>query len=56
MKLIDLLLKADENKNYYVFDENGRELARYDGKNSIEEVYNNCEVVAYTATSAIVRL
>ena len=45
-KLIELLETINENTNVLVRDTNGNDLAIYDGKNSINEIYNDCEVFA----------
>ena len=46
MKLIELLEVADENKNCRVIDSDAlKELDCYDGKNSIDEKWNDCQVV-----------
>lgn len=46
MKLIDLLCVVDENSNIVVVDTLDNELSRYDGKNSIDEMYNNYDIVS----------
>lgn len=43
-KLIELLETINENTNVLVRDTKGNDLAIYDGKNSINEIYNDCEV------------
>ena len=46
MKLIDLLEVIDENATIYVTTKTGDKIvATYDGKNSIDPCYNNCEVI-----------
>lgn len=45
-KLIELLEITDENTSVLVKDTNGNDLAIYDGRNSINEIYNDCEVFA----------
>ena len=45
MKLIELLSASDENSNFYVVNSDGYLLTWYDGKNSIDEIYNECEVI-----------
>ena len=45
MKLIDLLCVVDDNCNVVVVDIFNAELCRYDGKNSIDEMYNNYDIL-----------
>jgi len=45
MKLIDLLAICNENVHMTVCDTDDNLLAVYDGKNSIDEKYNNCNVL-----------
>lgn len=45
MKLIDLLFFLSDSTNVIVFDTEGKELARYDGRDSIPEVLNNRSIV-----------
>ena len=45
MKLIDLLSVTNENTNIVLFDLNNVVLDIYDGKNSINDIYNNYEVI-----------
>lgn len=45
MKLIDLLSVLNENNNVVLFDLNNKVLDIYDGKNSIDDIYNNYEVI-----------
>lgn len=44
MKLIDLLALADENTKVVVCNSEQETIFEYDGKNSIEDCYNNYEV------------
>ena len=44
MNLVDILQICNEYQTVKVFDLEGNELAEYDGKNSIDEKYNNIEV------------
>lgn len=44
MTLVDVLSICNEYQVVKVFDLEGNELAVYDGKNSIDEKYNNIEV------------
>lgn len=44
MKLIDLLSLTNENTNVNVYDLEGNLISLYDGKNSIEEEYNEIEI------------
>ena len=46
MKLIDLFNILSEHDNIDVYQDNVL-VAQYDGKNSIDEIYNNSEVVAW---------
>lgn len=41
MKLIDVLEIISEHSQVRVYNSNGDEIARYDGKNSIPECLNN---------------
>lgn len=43
MKLIDLLEKIDESSNVMIWEDN-EVVSSYDGKNSIDEKYNDREV------------
>lgn len=45
MKLIELLEITSESTNVFVRDTNGNDLAMYDGKNSIDEIFNNCKII-----------
>ena len=45
MKLIDLLSVTNENTNVVLFSLNNKVLDIYDGKNSIDDIYNSYEVV-----------
>ena len=45
MKLIDLLSVTNENSNLVLFDLNNKVVDIYDGKNSINNIYNNYEVI-----------
>ena len=45
MILKDMLNRIDENTNVIIFDNNGIEISRYDGRNSIDEIYNDEEVI-----------
>ena len=51
MKLIDLLSITDESTNVNVYDLEGNKVAFYDGKNSIDEEYNEIEVYRISAKS-----
>lgn len=44
MNLGDILQMCNEYQVVKIFDLEGKELAEYDGKNSIDEKYNNIEV------------
>lgn len=44
MNLGDILQMCNEYQVVKIFDLEGNELAEYDGKNSIDEKYNNIEV------------
>ena len=50
MKLIDLLSVTNENVNVVLFDLNNKVLDVYDGKNSIDNIYNNYEVIEINHT------
>lgn len=53
MLLIDLLSVIDENiKRVDVFDLTGKALTAYDGKDSINERYNNKQVKSITANKS----
>lgn len=45
MKLIDLLSVTNENSNLVLFGLNGKVIDIYDGKNSIDNIYNDYEVI-----------
>ena len=45
MKLIDLLEVTSDNARVKVFDTTYTKVALYDGRNSIDEIYNNYDVV-----------
>ena len=58
MKLADLLGSIDENKEVYVYEfgcEDGKTplLAHYDGKDSIPENFNNCNVKTFTDLAVV---
>ena len=44
-KLIELLEITNENTNVLVKDTNCNDLTMYDGKNNINEIFNDCEVI-----------
>lgn len=46
MKLTDLFNILSEHDNIDVYRDNVL-VAQYDGKNSIDEIYNDCEVVEW---------
>ena len=50
MKLVDLLSVTNENTNIILFDLNNKVLDVYDGKNSIDNIYNNYEVIEINHT------
>ena len=50
MKLIDLLSITNENTNIVLFDLNNVVLDIYDGKNSINNIYNDYEVIEINHT------
>ena len=50
MGLIDIITLITDNSNVIITDLNNKELARYDGKNSIPNKYNNKEVVEISTT------
>ena len=45
MRLVDLLSVTNENTNIVLFDLNNKVLDIYDGKNSIDDIYNDYEVI-----------
>lgn len=46
MKVIDILTSADENKNVQIIStKTGHIVAEYNGKDSIPEELNDCEVL-----------
>ena len=49
MKLTDLFNILSEHDNIDVYRDNVL-VAQYDGKNSIDEIYNDCEVVSWDGT------
>lgn len=51
MKLIDLLAVCNENTVIAVWDVNDRFVTEYDGKNSIDEKYNDCRVLGISGVS-----
>lgn len=52
MKLIDLISVADENLEMCIWDEHDNDLTSYDGKNSIDEKYNEWQVVKILGSGA----
>ena len=50
MKLVDLLSVTNENANVVLFNLNNRLLDIYDGKNSINNIYNDYEVIEINHT------
>ena len=50
MRLIDIITLITDNSNVIITDLNNKEIARYDGKNSIPNKYNNKEVVEISTT------
>ena len=50
MKLIDLLSVTNENVNVILFSSNNKVLDVYDGKNSIDNIYNDYEVIEINHT------
>ena len=46
MKLIDLLCMIDDNCNVVVVDIFNAELCRYDGRDAIDEMYNNYDILS----------
>ena len=50
MKLIDLLSVTNENTNVDLFSSNNKVLDIYDGKNSIDNIYNDYEVIEINHT------
>ena len=52
MKLIDLISVADENLEMCIWDEYDNDLTSYDGKDSIDEKYNEWQVVKILGSGA----
>ena len=50
MKLVDLLSVTNENTNIVLFSLNNEVLDIYDGKNSIDDIYNDYEVIEINHT------
>ena len=50
MKLVDLLSVTNENTNIVLFSLNNKVLDIYDGKNSIDNFYNDYEVIEINHT------
>ena len=50
MKLVDLLSVTNENVNVVLFSLNNKVLDIYDGKNSIDDIYNDYEVIEINHT------
>ena len=50
MKLIDLLSITNENTNVVLFSLNNKVLDVYDGKNSIDNIYNNYDIIEINHT------
>ena len=50
MKLIDLLSVTNENVNIVLFDLNNKTLDVYDGKNSIDNIYNDYDIIEINHT------
>ena len=50
MKLVDLLSVTNENVNIVLFSLNNKVLDIYDGKNSIDNFYNDYEVIEINHT------
>ena len=50
MKLIDLVSVTNENINVVLFSLNNKVLDIYDGKNSIDNIYNDYEVIEINHT------
>ena len=45
MILGDMLNRIDDNTDVMVFDSNGKELCRYDGRDSIDESLNDFDII-----------
>ena len=50
MKLIDLLSITNENVNIVLFSSNNKVLDVYDGKNSIDNIYNDYDIIEINHT------
>ena len=54
MKLIDFLSVVDDNSDVVVVDIFSAELCRYDGRDAIDEMYNNYDILSiYHQTDGI---
>lgn len=51
MKLIELLSVCSENTMITVWSNDDRFIAEYDGKDSIDEAYNDCNVLGISGRS-----
>ena len=54
MKLIDLLEVIEDSQFVIVSDSNNDEIARYDGRDSIDKKYNNKKVIALYANPGMI--
>lgn len=50
MRLVELLSVTNENTNIVLYDLNNKVLDIYDGKNSIDNIYNDYEVIEINHT------
>ena len=56
MKVIDFISLFDENKNLIVKNSENEIISIYDGKNAIDEIYNNCIILEITVENGIVTI
>lgn len=53
MKLIDLLEVCDIDLDLLIYDEEGDFIDRYDGKDSIDSIYNDREVISISPANQL---
>lgn len=56
MTVLDVISVFDENKKCILMDVDGDILSVYDGKNSIDELYNNREIVQISVEDDTIEL
>ena len=47
MTVEEYMWNTNENYNFYLLNESGDILSYYDGRNSIDEKYNDCKVISF---------